>query len=236
MLELKNKILKEAFYQTIPVLIGYVFMGMAFGILLRSKGYSCWWALLMSTTIYAGSMQFAAVDFLSTSFSLITISIMTFLINARHVFYGLSMLKKFEGMGRKKAYMIFSLTDETFSLLCSVKVPEGEDKNKFYFIIAMFNHSYWVIGSFLGALLGSMININVKGIDFVMTALFIVIFVEQWLECKNHIPAIFGLFISLVFLMLIGPNAFIFPALVTIFLALVVFRKKIEEVEVLGND
>lgn len=209
-------------------------MGMAFGILLRSKGYSYWWAILMSTSIYAGSMQFAAIDFMTNSFSLATIAAMTILINARHVFYGLSMVQKFNNMGRRKAYMIFSLTDETFSLLCSLNVPEKVDKNKFYFLISFLNHSYWILGSLIGALIGSMLNMNTKGIDFVMTALFLVIFVEQWKECKNHIPALLGVGISIFYLAIMGPNRFIFPALVTVFFILIIFKDKIKEVE--GNN
>lgn len=225
---MKMKALKSAFPYTIPVLMGYVFMGMAFGILLSSKGYHFGWALLMSVTIYAGSMQFVAINLLTSSFNVVAAALMTLMVNARHLFYGLALLDKFKNMGRKKPYMIFSLTDETFSLLCSAKAPEGIDNNWFYFFMALLNHSYWIIGCTLGAIIGSVFSFNTQGIDFVMTALFVVIFVEQWQATKNHIPAMIGIISSIICLVIFGATNFIIPSMIVILIALMVFRKPIE--------
>ena len=225
---MKIKALKSAFPRTIPVLMGYIFLGIAFGILLRSKGYNFWWAILMSTFIYAGSMQFVAINLLTSSLNLAAVVFMTFMVNARHLFYGLSMLDKFKDMGNKKPYMVFSLTDETFSLLSSSEPPQDVNKNWFYFFIAMLDHFYWITGSAIGAIIGSVWSFNTKGIDFVMTALFVVIFVEQWTSNKNHIPALIGIFASLLCLIIFGTSNFILPAMVLILITLSAFRKPIE--------
>lgn len=225
---MKRKALKAAFPYTIPVFMGYMFMGMAFGILLRSKGYNFGWAIIMSTFIFAGSMQFVAINLLSSSFQLVTIVTMTLMVNARHLFYGLSMLPKFKDMGRKKPYMIFSLTDETFSLLCSAEPPEGVDKHWFYLFIALLNQSYWVTGSAIGGILGSVLSFNTKGIEFVMTALFVVIFLEQWKSNKKHLSAIIGIFASLLCLVIFGAGQFILPSMLLMLFILTVFRRPIE--------
>lgn len=225
---IKTKVLKPAFKYTIPVLMGYIFLGIAFGILLSSKGYHFGWAVLMSVLIYAGSMQFVAINLLTASFNPVIAIFMTLMVNARHLFYGLSMLDKFKDMGKKKPYMVFSLTDETFSLLCSAKVPEGVDKNRFYFCIAFLDHLYWIAGSAIGGIIGSAISFNTKGIDFVMTALFVVIFLDQWRSNKNHIPAIIGICGSLLCLITLGGENFILPSMVVILVSLTVFRKPIE--------
>ncbi len=228
---MKTKALKAAIPLTIPVLTGYLFIGMAFGILSASNGYKIGWILLMSTTIYAGSMQFVAIDLLTSSFNIISVIFMTLMINARHLFYGLSMLEKFKDMGSKKPYMIFSLTDETFSLLCGVEAPEGINKNWLYFFIAILNQGYWLLGSVLGGLLGAVIKVNTQGIEFVMTALFLVIFLDQWDKNKNHMPALIGIGGSLICLLIFGPGNFILPAMVVIAAALALFKKPIEERE-----
>lgn len=224
----KRKTLKSAFPHTIPVLTGYMFIGIAFGILLRSKGYDFWWAILMSTSIFAGSMQFVSISLLTSTFSLTTVMFMTLMVNARHLFYGLSMLDKFKDMGKKKPYMIFSLTDETFSLLCSAEPPPDVDKNWFYFFIALLDHFYWVAGSAIGGIIGSVWTFNTKGIDFVMTALFVVIFVEQWKSNKNHIPALVGICSSLLCLIIFGASKFILPTMIFILIVLTIFKKPIE--------
>lgn len=225
---MKIKALKAAFPNTVPILMGYLFIGMVFGILLKSKGYNFLWAILMSGSIYAGSMQFVAINFLTSKFNIATVIIMTFMINARHLFYGLSMLEKFKDMGKQKLYMIFALTDETFSVLSSTEVPENINRRYFYFFIALLNHSYWIIGSALGAILGSIWSFNTKGIDFVITALFTVIFINQWKTNKNNTPAITGIFSSLTCLILFGRNNFIIPSMVLILIILTIFRKQIE--------
>lgn len=225
---MKLKALKAAFRYTIPVMTGYLFLGIAFGILLYSRGYHFGWAILMSVCIYAGSMQFVAINLLTSGFNPIVAFFMTLVINARHLFYGLAMLNRFKGMGRKKPYMIFSLTDETFSLLCSADVPFGIDSNLFYFMIAFLDQIYWIAGSAMGGVLGSAFPINTKGIDFVMTALFVVIFLDQWKSNKEHIPAVTGICGSLVCLLIFGAEDFILPSMLIILIALAALKKPIE--------
>ena len=202
-----------AFYKTIPVLLGYLFLGLAFGLLLQEAGYSFWWALLSSGIVYAGSIQFVLVEFLSGGTGLLTVAVMTLLINSRHAFYGLSFVEKFRKM-KTYPYMIFSLTDETYSLLCSLKVPEGIDEKKAMFLIALFDQFYWVAGSVLGAALGQVLPFDMTGIDFAMTALFVTIFMDQWREAKSHLPAIVGLCSAAVCLLIFGGSNFILPSLI----------------------
>lgn len=225
---MKWKTLRAVFIHTIPVLMGYMFLGAAFGILLGSKGYHFGWALLMSLLIYAGSMQFVAIELLSADVNFLVAVLMTLMINARHLFYGISMLDKYRNMGKKKPYMIFSLTDETFSLICSADVPDGIDKNEFYFFVSLLDHLYWIIGSVAGGLIGSVLPFNTEGIDFVMTALFVVIFVEQWKSSSDHIPAVTGICCSLLCLALFGVDNFILPSMIVILLVLTLLRKPIE--------
>jgi 4-azaleucine resistance transporter AzlC len=221
--------LKAAFPHTIPILMGFLFLGIAFGILLSSKGYTLGWALLMSIFIFAGSMQFVAIDLLTQSFNPINAFFLTLLVNARHLFYGISMLSKYRNTGKKKAYLIFGLIDESFSILCSTEPPAGVDRGWFMFFVTLFNHIYWVAASAMGALLGSLFTFNSQGIEFVMTALFIVIFINQWKSQKNHIPALTGLGVSLSCLIILGPNDFIIPSMILILLVLSLFRKNIEK-------
>ena len=202
-----------AFYKTIPVLLGYLFLGLAFGLLLQEAGYSFWWALLSSGIVYAGSIQFVLVEFLNCGTGFLTVEVMTLLINSRHAFYGLSFVEKFRKM-KTYPYMIFSLTDETYSLLCSLKVPEGIDEKKAMFLIALFDQLYWVTGSVLGAALGQVLPFDMTGIDFAMTALFVTIFVDQWREAKSHLPAIVGLCSAAVCLLIFGGSNFILPSLI----------------------
>lgn len=224
---MNKKTLPLAFKASLPVMAGYIVLGMGFGVLLSEKGYNFLWAFLMSLTIYAGSMQYAALDLISGGASLITTALMTLMINARHFFYGLSMLDKYKGTGKKKPYLIFALTDETYSLVVS-PVPEGVDEKKYYFAVSLFNQSYWIIGSVLGGLLGPLLPFDSTGMDFAMTALFVVIFVEQWQSAKSHIPALLGLGITLVCLILLGPTAFVIPSMVLITLALAALRPVLE--------
>ena len=223
--------LRAAFPRTVPVMVGYLFLGAAFGILLESKWYGFGWAALMSIFIYAGSMQFVAVDLLATGAGFLQVILMTLMVNIRHVFYGISMLGKFRNLGAKKPYMIFSLTDETFSLLCTAEPPKNVDRNWFFFFIALFNQLYWIVGSVVGGLLGSSFSFNTQGIDFAMTALFVVIFVNQWREAKSHVPALVGLVCSLVCLLLFGADNFILPALIGMVVLLSVFRGRLDRPE-----
>ena len=216
-----------AFYKTIPVLLGYLFLGLAFGLLLQEAGYSFWWALLSSGIVYAGSIQFVLVEFLSGGTGFLTVAVMTLLINSRHAFYGLSFVEKFRKM-KTYPYMIFSLTDETYSLLCSLKVPEGIDEKKAMFLIALFDQLYWVAGSVLGAALGQVLPFDMTGIAFAMTALFVTIFVDQWREAKSHLPAIVGLCSAAVCLLIFGGSNFILPSLIITVGILMALRGRLE--------
>jgi 4-azaleucine resistance transporter AzlC len=218
------KALKFAFIQSVPVLFGYVFLGTAFGILLQKAGYNYIWALFASLTVYAGSLQFVLVSFLSFGTALTTVALMTLFINSRHIFYGLSFIEKFKETGKAYPYMIFSLTDETYSVLCSLKVPDNINKNTVMFLIALLNHSYWVVGSVLGALIGQIIPFDVTDIDFSMTALFVVIFLEQWKTSKTHLPALIGFASGIIFLIIFGPDNFLLPSLIATVILLSVCR------------
>lgn len=217
---------KKAFLSSLPVMAGYVVLGTGFGILLCSKGYSPLWALAMSIFIYAGSMQYLAVDLLAGGAGLITAALTTLMVNARHLFYGISMIGKYQNTGKVKPYLIFALTDETYSLNCG-DLPEGvEDAAGYFFLVSLFNQCYWVLGSFLGAVLGYVIPFNTEGIDFALTALFVTVFVEQWLSTKDHIPALIGVGASVLCLVFFGPGSFLIPAMVLITVLLTLYRKK----------
>ena len=222
-----KKALRPAFTVTIPVLCGYLFIGFAFGVMLRDAGFTAPWAFLSSLTIYAGSGQYLLVSLLAANASLVTVAVMTLLLNCRHIFYGLSFLETFHQMGRAKWYMIFSLTDETYSLLCSLKTPDGIDPAAMRFLISVLDQSYWIIGSVIGAIVGGVLPFDTTGIDFAMTALFTVIFVEQWKSSKCHIPAFLGLGAAAVSLALLGPDNFILPAMLAICVMLVALRGKL---------
>ena len=193
-----KKAFRKAFPYTIPVLTGYLFIGIAFGVMYAEKGYSFLWAILMSLLVYAGSGQYLAVNFFVPGFSFVQVIFLTFMVNVRHIFYGISLLEKFNKMGLKRWYMIFGLTDETYSLLCTTNVPEDVEEDKFLFAISVMDQSYWVLGSAIGAIAGTVLPINSEGIDFAMTALFVVIFVEQWMDRKNRIPEIIGVAVAIV--------------------------------------
>lgn len=221
----KKLIAKHAFISSLPVMAGYMVLGFGFGILLSAKGYSFWWALLMSVTIYAGSMQYVGVNLLASGASMISTALMTLMVNARHLFYGISMIDRYRGMGWRKWYAIFGLTDETYSLVCTEpKLPAGADYRDYYFLVTLMNQCYWITGSFLGALLGNTFTFNSTGIDFSMTALFITIVVEQWEKSKQHFPAIWGFFVSLVCLAIWGTDQFMVPSMIGISLGLFLFR------------
>lgn len=232
----KTRVLKAAFPHTLPVLTGFTFLGIAYGILMDSKGYGVVWTALFSLLAYAGSAQYVAIGFLTSVFNPLYALAMTLMVNARHIFYGISMLDKFRDMGKLKYYLVFGLCDETFSIVCSTNPPEGVSKKWFMFFITLLNHGYWVLGSILGALLGTVITFNTKGLDFVLTALFVVIFVGQWKKQKDHKPAIIGLVCSIICLLIFGQDNFIIPSMVTILVALSVFRKDGAVEEDLGKE
>lgn len=228
---MRIKAFKKAFPYTVPVLLGYLFLGIAFGVLLASKGFGVGWALLMSVIIYAGSMQFVAISLLVSPFNLGAAFLMTLLVNARHIFYGLSLLEKFKISEKLKPYMIFSLTDETYSLLCGVEPPPNVNKKWFMFFISLLDQCYWITGCVIGTVAGTLINFNSKGIDFAMTAIFIAIFVEQWEKNKNHVPAILGVVISIFSLIIFGKNTFVLVSMVLIMLALTLLEKNLQKKE-----
>lgn len=221
-----KKTMKAAIIASIPVMMGYIVLGMAFGMLLESKGYSFVYAFMMSFLIYAGSMQFVAINLLTAGASLLNAAIMTLLINARHLVYGLSMIKKFESMGRLKPYMIFSLTDETYSLLVSAKTPQGCQEKFYLFWISFFNQCYWILGSVLGAWIGAMLTINTTGLDFAMTALFVVIVLEQYLTTTRHLYTYLGFIISIICLLIFGSEGFIIPSMIGIIVSLIIVYQK----------
>ena len=225
----KKAALLAAFPNTIPVLTGYIVLGAAYGILMDSKGFHLFWILLSSIFIYAGSMQFVSVTLLASDFNLLGAILMTLAVNARHIFYGISMLKKYRGLGRLKPYLIYSLTDETFSIVCSAKIPEQVDRGWFYFFVSLLDHCYWVIGSFIGGLLGSMIDFNTNGIDFVLTALFVVILINQWQSSSNHIPAIIGIVCSVACRFIFGASGFIIPSMAVILFFVTLLKNPMEK-------
>lgn len=216
-----------AWKQTIPVMLGYVFLGIVFGLLIQNAGYSALWAFLISVVVYAGSMQFVLVTLLTSGAGLFSAALMTLFINGRHIFYGLSFVEKYKRMGKTYPYLVFSLTDETYSVLCGTKIPEGMEEKKVYFWISFLDQCYWVAGSVIGALAGSYITFDSTGIDFSMTALFIVIVVEQWQETKSHFPALLGAVCGILWLVVLGPDRFILPALCSCVVILLLVRRRI---------
>ena len=221
--------LRAAFPLTIPVLVGYLCIGVAFGLMLQAAGYNFIWSFFMSLTIYAGSGQYLGVTLLAGCAGLGTVALLTFIINFRHLVYGLSMLEKFKGMGWRKLYMIFSLTDETYALLAQVKALEGVDEKSLYFSIALLDHLYWIAGSVLGSVAGAVLAFDTTGVEFAMTALCLVIAVEQWTAHKNHIPALLGAGITVLSRVLVGAEGMLIPALIVLVTALLPLQGKLDE-------
>ena len=226
---MNKDLIKYAFMQTLPIMAGYLVLGMGFGILLYDHGYSVLWAILMSITIYAGSMQYVAVELISSGASVLTTLLMTLMVNARHLFYGLSMLEKYKNIGWKKPYLIFGMCDESFSINYTADIPEGVDKGWFMFFVTLLNQFYWFFGSTLGGVLGSFIHFNTEGLDFVLTALFVVIFLEQWLKDKDHTSSILGIVLSLLCLIAFGADDFMIPSMIAIAGVLTLLRKPLEK-------
>ena len=227
----KSKALRAALPHTLPICAGFLFLGIAYGVYMHSKGFSFLWPMLMSTTIFAGSMEFVAVNLLLSSFDPVYAFLLTLMVNARHLFYGISMLQKYQGAGKKKWYLIFGMCDESFSINCTTEPPEGVDKGWFMFFVTLLNQCYWVAGATLGGLLGGAVTFNTTGIDFVMTALFVVIFLDQWRAAKNHLPAVIGVAASFVCLLLFGVDNFILPAMALILTVLTLLKKPLSKEE-----
>ena len=225
---MKRKALRAAFPYTIPIFAGYLFLGMSYGVLITSSGFPFWFPILTSITVFAGSMEFVTVNLLLGAFNPVQALLMTLMINARHLFYGLSMLDRYKDMGWKRPFLIYGLTDETFSVTCTVDPPVGVDKGWFNLFVTALDHSYWILGSTLGGIFGTILKFNTEGLDFVMTAMFVVILLEQLLKEKDHRPALIGLVLPVGALLLFGPESFMIPAMAAIMLALTLLRKPLE--------
>lgn len=224
----KTKAFKAAFPHTIPILAGFLFLGAAYGILMRTKGFSFVYPMIMSVTIFGGSLEFVTVSMLLSSFAPLETLIMTRMIQSRHLFYGLAMLDKYKGTGLKKLYLIFGMCDETFSVNCTADIPEGVDKGWFYFFVTLLNELYWFAGATVGGIFGGLISFETKGLDFVMTAMFVVIFLEQWFKEKHHLSAYIGIFSSVLCLFIFGADGFMVPTMICVLVFLTLFRKPIE--------
>lgn len=223
---MNRKALKTAFLDTVPVLTGYLFLGAGFGILLSEKtGYGIGWAAFMALFMLAGSGQYLAVSLIADHASLISAAIATFLVNARHIFYGISLLDPYKGAGRKKPYMIFALTDETYSLVTQNEPPEGMTRHTYCLLVSLLDHIYWIIGCSLGNVLAMVLPISFEGVEFVLTALFVTMFVEQWLSHKNHLPALIGVGATVLCLFIFGRDIFLIPSMALIAVLLTVTRK-----------
>lgn len=224
-----RKAFATAFPHTIPIFAGFWFLGMAYGILMHTSGFSVWYPFLTSLLVYGGSLEFLIVTMLLSSFAPLQTLILTLMIQARHLFYGIAMLDKFKGTGWKRWYLIFGMCDESFSINYSAQIPVGVDKGWFMFFVTLLNHIYWVSGATIGALLGSFLHFDTEGIDFVMTAMFTVIFLEQLLKEKKHYTAVIGVSASIFCLLVFGANSFMVPTMLCILVLLTLFRKPIEK-------
>lgn len=229
---MKRKEIKEAFLATLPVLTGYLVLGIGFGIIMDSEGFALPVSAAMGAFIYAGSMQYMAIGLMTSGASLVTVALTTLMVNARHLFYGISMIDKYKGTGAVKPYLIFSLTDETYSLVCSdMEGKTDAERKRYYLLVSVLDHCYWIAGCVLGALLGSLISFDTAGIDFALTALFITVFTDQWLKSRDHLPALTGLAASVVCLLIFGADSFLIPAMILITVLLAVMKKLPREVK-----
>lgn len=226
---MKKKAFRAAVPYTLPICAGFLFLGMSYGFLMKSKGFSFIYPMMMSLVIFAGSMEFVTVNLLLAAFHPLHAFLLTLMVNARHLFYGISMLEKYKNMGWKKPYLIYGMCDESFSVNCTADPPPDVDRGWFMLFVTLLNHIYWVTGSVLGALLGYAIHFDTTGIEFVMTALFLVMFIDQWEKTKNHKPALAGLGCSAVCLAVFGSGNFILPSMASIILCLLAGKKRNRE-------
>ena len=226
--EVRKKAFRAAFPHTIPIFAGFWFLGMTYGIYMNVSGFSFWYPMLMSLFIFAGSMEFVAVNLLLGAFDPLQALAMTLMINARHLFYGISMLDRYRGQGWKKIYLIFGMCDESFSINYTAEIPENVDSGWFMFFVTLLNHFYWFFGATLGGVFGSFIHFNTEGLDFVMTAMFVVIFLEQWMKEKKHISAVVGILLSLLCLTAFGADNFVIPAMLVIFVSLTLLQGRLK--------
>lgn len=207
------KAFKEAFPHTLPICAGFLFLGMSYGFLMKSRGFGTLYPLFMSIFIFAGSMEFVAVNLLLSAFNPLYVFLLTLMVNARHLFYGIAMLDRYRGLGWKKPYLIFGLCDETFAVNCTATIPEDTDGGWFMFAVTLLNQCYWVTGTLAGSLLGNILTFNTEGLDFVMTALFAVMLINQWEENRNHRPVIAAIAVSFLSLLIAGPDIFLIPSM-----------------------
>lgn len=228
---MRRKALKAAFPCTLPIMTGFIFLGAAYGIYMNASGFSFVYPLFMSMLIYGGSLEFVAVEMLLSPFAPLQVFIMALLIQARHLFYGLSMLDKFKGRGWKKFYLIYGMCDETFSVNYTADIPEDVDRGWFMFFVTLLNQFYWVASATTGGIIGSLLKINTDGISFVMTAMFVVIFMDQWLKEDQHLSSLIGLGVSLICLLIFGADSFTIPTMITIVVLLTVLRHRLEKEE-----
>ncbi len=222
---MKKQAFRTAFRDTVPVMTGYLFLGFGYGILMYQNHFGFLWSVAVSLFVYAGSMQYVGVSLLTGGAGLVTTALTTLLVNARHLFYGISMVDAYKGAGKKKPYLIFALTDETYSLVSQARTPEGMSSHEYCFLVSFLDQCYWVAGTALGALAGSVLPVNLEGIDFVLTALFVTIFVEQWLSTKEHLPALIGVVATVACLLIFGRDIFLIPSMVLIALTLTLMKK-----------
>lgn len=223
---MKKRAFRAAVPYTLPICAGFLFLGMSYGFLMRSKGFSFVYPMMMSLVIFAGSMEFVTVNLLLSAFHPLHAFLLTLMVNARHLFYGISMLEKYKNMGWKKPYLIYGMCDESFSVNCTADPPPDVDRGWFMLFVTLLNHIYWVTGAAFGALLGYAIHFDTKGIEFVMTALFLVMFIDQWEKTKNHKPALIGLGCSTICLAVFGSGSFLLPSMACIILCLLAGKKE----------
>lgn len=222
---MKKKAMTVVFRDTLPVMTGYLFLGIGLGILLNEKGFGIGWSFAMALFMYAGSAQYLTVSLLANGASLISAALAILLVNARHLFYGISLVEDYKNTGKKKPYLIFALTDETYSLVTQNQPPEGMSRHSYCFWVSLLDHIYWICGCVLGSLLGKALPIPLEGVEFVLTALFVTIFVEQWLSAKNHRPALIGVISTALCLLIFGRKIFLIPAMAMIAALLTISRK-----------
>ena len=226
--EMRMAALRAAFPYTIPIMAGFLFLGMTYGVYMVQSGFDFWYPMLTSVAVFGGSLEFMIVTLLLSPFNPLQAFAVALMIQARHLFYGITMLDRYRDIGRKKPYMIFALCDETFSIVCSVDAPGGVERSWFMFFVTLLDQCYWVCGCTLGALFGMLIRFNTQGLDFAMTALFVVIFIEQWRKDRQHISAMIGLGLSTLSLIAFGPDNFLLPAMGAILAALAILQRPIQ--------
>lgn len=231
-----SQAIRKAFPYTIPVLTGYLFIGLAFGVMFADKGYNVLWAILMSVVVYAGSGQYLAVNFFVPGISIVQVVFLTIMVNIRHVFYGLSLVERYNRFDWKRWYLIFGMTDETYSLICTTDIPEDVDEEKFLLSITAMNQLYWILGTIIGSLMATTIAFNSEGIEFAMTALFIVMFVELWYRRSNRPAELVGLLVAFLCLVVFGADSFVLPTMVLIIAVLMLSRKKLDNRTEAGKD